>query len=157
MCGADSKVICTASVEERVPLFREDLGKGWLTERVFHVAPCHSISDHPRIQQRQSRRTDDGNQTPNRAQSRSVISTRSVGRADYLAGLYVIRRTELYHYRLHHRGLRSRDPGDSRAVKSGTLTQCQFSISGSASVGIREWSTEVWIFAMKKIPRRKWT
>ena len=45
MCFGDTKVICTASVEERVPRFMKDEGRGWVTAE-YSMLPS---STHTRI------------------------------------------------------------------------------------------------------------
>ncbi len=45
----DTRVICTASVEERVPPFLRNTGKGWVTAEYSHAAARHRPTHAERI------------------------------------------------------------------------------------------------------------
>lgn len=66
-CG-DTKVICTASVSEQVPLFLKGQGQGWLTAE-YGMLPC---STHSRIQREAARGKQSG---------RTMEIQRLIGRA----------------------------------------------------------------------------
>jgi ribonuclease PH len=51
MCFGDTKVLCTASVEEKVPRFLKDQGRGWVTAE-YAMLPS---STHTRISREVSR------------------------------------------------------------------------------------------------------
>ena len=38
----NTRVICTASIEETVPQFMRNSGKGWISSRVQHASPRHA-------------------------------------------------------------------------------------------------------------------
>ena len=43
-----TRVVCAASVDERVPSFLRNSGQGWINGRVFHVAARYPTKDPAR-------------------------------------------------------------------------------------------------------------
>ncbi len=39
-------VLCTASIEDKVPPFLKGTGKGWVDSRIFHAARATGIRNH---------------------------------------------------------------------------------------------------------------
>ena len=60
-------MICTASVEETVPAFMRNTGKGWISERVQHAAAFHANPHSARGEQRTSKRAHARNSAVDRA------------------------------------------------------------------------------------------
>ena len=54
----DTRVLCTASVEERVPSFLRDSGRGWVTAE-YGMLPCstHTRAEREAARGKQSGRT----------------------------------------------------------------------------------------------------
>ena len=61
----DTKVLCTASVEERVPPHKRGSGEGWVTAE-YGMLPR---ATHTRSDRRQARRPHDGNSAADRSRA----------------------------------------------------------------------------------------
>ncbi len=61
----DTKVLCTASIDEGVPRFLKGQGQGWITAE-YGMLPRSTHTRNAREAQKVSRRPDDGNSAPDR-------------------------------------------------------------------------------------------
>jgi ribonuclease PH len=79
VCFGDTKVLVTASVEERVPPFLRGKGEGWVTAGIFDAAPRHPHPRQPRSRQGQAVGPHAGNSAPYRPFLRAVTDLKKLG------------------------------------------------------------------------------
>ena len=136
-----TKVICTASVEERVPPFLRNSGKGWVTAEYGMLPRATSTRTHARSHGRQSRRPDAGNPAADRPLAALGHVDGRARRADGLDRLrrHPGRRRHAHggdHRRVRRAGARARAAARaaarSRASRSPTTSRPRASASSPA-------------------------
>ena len=59
-----SKVICTATIEDKVPIWLRGSGQGWITAEYASASPGNTPKEHPGSSKRKTDRTFPGDSTP---------------------------------------------------------------------------------------------
>ena len=79
VCFGDTKVLCTASVEEKVPPLQARLRRGLGHGRIRHAAARHPHPQRPRGRQGQAERPHAGDPAPDRALDARVFDLKALG------------------------------------------------------------------------------
>ncbi len=79
--AGNTKVICTASIDENVPPFLRGKGQGWVTAGIRHAARFHRLAHAPRSRRRQTKRPHAGNPAPDRPLAARSGGFGAIGRA----------------------------------------------------------------------------
>ena len=101
-----TRVLCTASVEEKVPPHKRGSGEGWVTAEIRHAAACHPHPQRPRGCQGQAERPHPGNPATHRPLAALGVRPVQAGRTHHLPRLRRAAGRRRHPHRQHHRRLR---------------------------------------------------
>ena len=101
----DTRVLCNASVEERVPGFLRGQGRGWITAEYGMLPALHPYPQRPRGGPRQAGWAYPGDPAPDRSLAARLRRPGGPGGAHHHPGLRRAPGRRRDPYRLHHRGL----------------------------------------------------
>ena len=149
-----TKVICTASVEDRVPPFRRNTGKGWVTAEYGMLPRATTTRTQREVDGRQGRRPHAGDSATDRSIPARGHQARRARRANDHARLRCHPGRRRHANGLHLRRLRRARAGDAaRCASRIRFARCRSATSSPPPASASSAASRCWISPTPRIRR----